>query len=161
VTISEDAQVSIVLADYAAQDGSGKINIIGAGWGITGLQPTGLTPELAVVAFIELPPRYRGERFATCVKLVDEAGDPVTLPGPGGNPQALRVQQLITVDPPMAPGIHIPGNVPSLQKVVLRLGNGLPLSPNQMYKWICEVDGTDKASIAFYIAGPPPPPVIG
>jgi hypothetical protein len=161
VTITDDARVSIILADYANQDAVQKINILGGGWQITAVGPNGLTAEQAVVVFIEVPPQYRGDQFAAGLSLVNEAGDPVQFPGPDGQLQALRIQQLVRVDPPVTPGVHIPGHVPSRAQLVTRLGNGLPLAPGQLYTWIFEIDGNPKASISFFVAGPPPGPVIG
>ena len=161
MSIADDSQVSIVLSDYGNQDAAGKVNVLGAGWSFTGVQPNGFTPELAVTVFLEIPSKYRGESFATCLKLLNQAGDPVNFPGPTG-PQPLRVQQLVTVDIPAGPpGVPLPPNMPSNQKVAMRLSNGLPLSPNELYRWVFEIDGNDKAAVAFYVAGPPPGPVIG
>jgi len=161
VTISEDARVSIIMADYANQDAVQKINILGAGWQITGVGQNGLTAEQAVLVIVEVPPRYRGEQFAASLSLLNEANEAVQLQGPDGQPQALRIAQLARVDPPMMPGVYIPNHVPSRVQILTRFGNGLPLAPNHLYTWAFEIDGNPKASVSFFVVPPPAGPVIG
>src|SRR5262249_2991920 len=153
-----------VLADYAVADASQKANILGAGWQITGLAATGMTPGCAVVVFVEIPARYRGEQFAIVIPLMNEAAQPVMLPAiAGGELQAIRMQQLATVNPPLLPGVHLPTNMPSRVQYIIQLQNGLPLPPNQLYRWEVEIDGNKRLdwNYWFYVAGPPPGPVIG
>jgi hypothetical protein len=161
VSIADDATVSIVLADFANEDVSKKINMLGAGWQLTGLGPNGVTAEAAIVVLVQVPSQYRGQQFAIGLTLLNEAGDPVSFPSPSGEPMPLRIQQLCNVDPPVVPGIHVPNHVPSSVQIVLRLGNGLPLPPNQLYTWSFEIDGNKKSRLSFYVAGPPPGPVLG
>lgn len=161
MSIAEDITVSIVLADFANEDSGKKINMLGAGWSVTSVQPTGLTPEAAVVVLMQIPAKYRGQDFAASLTLCDQWGEPVTFPSPTGQPTRLRVQQLVTVDPPMLPGLALLASVPSSAHIVMRLGNGLPLPPNQLYTWVFEIDGNKRASLSFFVAGPRPGPVIG
>jgi hypothetical protein len=166
VSIADDVTVAIIVADYAAADASSKVNILGGGWQVTGLTATGLTPGQALAVLVDVPAKYRGEQFALGVTLINEANEPVMLPsvaGPTGEPQAVRMQQLMTVDPPIVPGLHLPPNVPSRVQMIIHLPNGLPLPPNQLYRWEVEVDGNKKPhwQASFYVAGPPPGPVLG
>lgn len=164
MSIADDVSVALFIADYGVADASQKLNILGGAWQICGLNAaTGLTPPQTVVTILEVPAKYRGEQFALSLTLLNEAGDPVEVPGPTGESQALRVQQLAKVDPPMAPGVHIPPHVPSRVQTILNLANGLPLAPNNLYRWELEVDGNRKPHwrVSFFVVGPPPPPVIG
>lgn len=161
MSIADEAQVALVLADIANEDAAKKINMLGAGWYITGLGPTGFTPEQTIVVMIEVPSTYRGEQYAICLKLLDEAGAAVSFPGPSGEQTPLRIQQLVRVDPPIVAGTHIPPHVPSRNQILMRLPNGLPLSPNHVYRWVFEIDGNDLASCSFYVAGAPPSPLLG
>lgn len=162
MSIADDASVSIILAEHASEDPGKRVNILAAGWAITGFVPvSATTPPQAVVVFVQVPSRYRGEQVAVGLSLLDQTGSPVQLPGPTGSPTALRIQHLALIDPPLLPGVHIPDFVPSTIQVVMRLDSGLPLRPNEMYTWEFELDGTPVARRSFYVAGPPPNPVLG
>jgi hypothetical protein len=160
-SISDDANVSIILADYAAEDAAKKINMLGGGWTVTAVQPNGLTPAQAVVALIQVPGKYRGQQMAVALTLVNEAGDPVTFPSPAGQATPLRIQQLVLINPPIVPGIMLPDHMPCSVQIVISLDNGLPLPPNQVYTWRFEIDGNEVGHQSFYCAGPNPGPVLG
>lgn len=161
--ISDNARVKVLLADFASQDASNKINLLGANWSITGLQQTGLTPAQSLVVFVDVPSRFYGEDFAVSLTLVDEAGDPVTVPSPSGEMQALRVQQLARAERVVMPGANLPPDLPGRVQVVLNFTNGIPLTPGRNYRWRVEIDGNTNAQweVDFYVVGPPPGPVIG
>lgn len=161
--LSENARVKVLHADYASQDASNKVNLLGANWTITAIQPTGLTPPQSVVVFVDVPPRFHGDNFAVSVTLVDETGDPVSAPGPTGEMQALRIAQLARADRPIAPGVNLPSDLPGRFQMILNFANGIPLAPGARYRWRVEIDGNTHPQweADFYVVAPPPPPVIG
>lgn len=163
--IADEARVSVILADYASVDAINKANVIGAGWQIAGIDPTtGMTAPQSLLVMIDLPPRYYNEDFALAITLLDQAGEPVKVPGPTGEPQAMRIAQLAKAEEPVFPGGNVPrGLVPSHVQVLMSFAAGIALAPGQLYTWQVEIDGDAKPTwrLSFFVAGPPPPPVIG
>lgn len=160
MSISEDAIVSIILADYAVADASQKVNILGAGWQVTGVTPGGLTPAQALVVLVEVPARYRGDQFSLAATLLNDAGDPVMVPDPHGatpETQALRVEQLIQVESPSVPGADMLEEMPSHIQMIVFPQGGLPLFPGKLYRWEVEIDGNRNRQWrrTFYVADPP------
>lgn len=163
--VADDACVSLILADYAAADAINKVNVIGAAWQISGVQPeTGLTPPQSLVVFIDLPPKHYNEEFALTVALLDDTGNPVQIPGPTGEPQALRISQLAKAEKPTFAQPGIPQNVvPTHVQIVANFPGGLPLAPGRLYSWQVDIDGDAKPAwrVSFFVAGPPPAPILG
>lgn len=163
MSIAEDARALILLSDFANADAAGKANILGAGWQVTGLQASGFTAPHTLVVLISAPPRYYGHEFAIALTLSDETGQAVQLPGPAGNLQAMRIQQIVKVERPNLPGVLTHDKVWGHAKALVNLPNGLPLEGNHSYEWTLEVDGSANPqwSTSFYVAGPPSGPVVG
>jgi hypothetical protein len=177
VSLAQELRVTLVLADYANTDASGKVNLIGGGWQITNIMPNGMTGPQYLLTLIDVPARHLGEEFATGWSLFDEktgsvvrmpAAPPgqVVPPGPSGlgaPTQALRVQQLVKAEKPSIPNLHLPPDFQGRIQTILAFPEGLPLSPNGQFSWRLEVDGTHLKHwrVTFITAGPPPPPVIG
>jgi hypothetical protein len=164
MSIFSDCRVAVLLADYAVADASGKLNMLGAGFNITGLQATGLTPPQYVVTIVDVPARYIGQDFPVGLELKDDTnGQTVTVPGPTGNLEALRIQQLAKADPPHVPGVYLPPTLWSRVQFVMGFPNGLPLQPGGLYHWRVEIEGQHRPgwSAHFHVAGPPPAPVFG
>ena len=162
--LAEDSHAQVLIADYIGTDAAGKINALGAGFVITGLQATGLTPPQYVVALIDVASEHAGREFPLLLELRDiEANVPVQVPGPTGGTEALRIQQLVKAERPQVPGIYLPENLFSRVQVSLGFPNGLPLAPGRLYEWRLEVNGTSQPGwrARFYVAGPPPAPVFG
>jgi hypothetical protein len=159
MSIGEEARAQLILADYANADAAQKLNLLGGGWQVTSITQSGLTPPQALVAAIEVPERYAGEEFPVSLTLVDEAGEPVKIPGPSGNIDALRIAQLVKAERPNVPGILLHGKVWSRVQVILNFAGGLPLRPGQSYTWGLEIDGhhNPQWSANFYVAAPPQP----
>jgi hypothetical protein len=155
--ISENARVIVLLADFANQDPANKINLLGAHWNITGVQPNGATFPQAVVIFVELPPRFKGKDFTLSVALLDEAGNPVDEPSPTGERQPLRLQQAFRLEQPGLPEADMPPDVPARIQAVLNFPIGIPLATNKQYRWHVEIDDTAKPEwdANFYVVGPP------
>lgn len=162
-SIASTVRLTVVLADYAMVDQSNKVNILGAGWQLTGTGPNGVTPQQSLVVLFEVPPVHLGEQFAISITLYDEAGVPVQIPGPTGEMQPLRAQQLVQAERPQVPGVALPNTLPGRGQMVMSLINGLPLAGGQSYTWRVEVDGNSNPQweASFYVVGPPPAPVFG
>ncbi|MGW1361467.1 hypothetical protein ACWCQP_29095 [Streptomyces chartreusis] len=163
MSIAEDVRALILLSDYANADAAGKANILGAGWQVTGLLPSGFTAPQTLVVLISVPPRYYGQEFAIALTLCDETGQAVQLPGPAGNLQAMRIQQIVKGDRPNLPGVLTHDKVWGHAKALVNLPNGLPLQGSHSYEWRLEIEGSTNPqwSTSFYVAGPPSGPVVG
>lgn len=166
MSIFQDAHVVVLIADYIGVEATGKINALGAGFGLAGLAPTGLTAPQYVIALVDVPAKYNGQQFALALELRDETtGQPVMLPtAPDGLLQPLRLQQAVTVQLVQAPGLYLPvDSVKARVQMPLGFGDGLPLTPGHAYAWKVEIDGQSQKGwkAYFYVPGPPPPPVFG
>lgn len=164
MALADDAVVQVFIADHVGIDGGGKLNALGAGFMVSGLQPTGLTSPQAIAVTIDVPSRYVGQDFTLSLELRNEAnGSVVTVPGPSGSPEALRLVQLSKVERPNIPGLHLPPGVPTRVQVVTAFVNGLPLSLGTQYTWRVEIDSQHHKgwTATFYVPGPPPGPVFG
>lgn len=164
--LADKARVSIVLADYAAADAINKVNILGAGFALCGVDfQTGAIPPQTLIVFVDTPPEFYGEDYTLSVALRDSSGEPVEISGPDGSPQPMRVAQVVRAEAPVfPPGTNVPKDVVwSHAQVCLQLMNGLPLKPGDYYTWSVQVDATDRPewSVSFYVAGPPHPVVLG
>ena len=160
----------VLLADYIGVDLAGKVNVLGGGFTVTGLQPqlsspgTLVTAPQYVAAIIDVPATAAGDQLPVTLELSDEdTGTAVVVPYPDGTEQALRVTQMITVQRAQIPGFAVPRDLPCRLQTVLGFPNGLPLAPGHRYVWKLEVDGVRYKSWSahFFVAAPPPAPVVG
>jgi len=150
-----------MLADFALVDGMGKINCIGVGWQVTGIDPaTGSTAPQSVVLLVDVAPQHIGETYALEIGLYDDADELVSLPGPVGELQPLRIGQSITATRPVMPGRSDPAW--SHGQIVIHFGAGLPLTPGHEYTWRARIDGDDEYrwETSFYVAGRQHGPVV-
>ncbi|MGI8538129.1 MAG: hypothetical protein ACR2K2_17000 [Mycobacteriales bacterium] len=164
MSIFDDAHVVLLQADYVGVDPTGKVNAIGAGFTVTAVQQTGTTAPMHLVALIDVPSKYAGKEFAFSLELRDdETGAPVQIPGPSGQMESMRIQQVIKGERLNVPGAYIPEAMFVRMQVAIGFMNGLPLGPGRFYHWRAEIDGRhDKSWTArFYILGPPPALVFG
>lgn len=164
MAISDDVLVTVLLADYVGVDASGKVNAIGAGFGVAGLSPNGLTAPQHVAVLVDVPGGYAGEETSVTLELRnDRTGQVVSLPSPSGQAEAVRISQLMQIQAPERPGVYLPRDVRVRQHLLVNFGNGLPLSPGTSYQWRVDVDGVHRQDWGafFYVLGPPPGPVIG
>ena len=163
MTLRDDALVTVLLADYIAVDGAGKLTAVGAAFTLTGLQPDGNTPPQHVAVLVDVPSSMIGQDFSFSLSLRDaDNGDPVLVPGQNG-PEPLQVAPVMRAQPPAAPGLHVPSNLPGRVQIVLGFPQGLPLVQGRTYRWSVELDGPSHPawSATFHVAGPPPGPVFG
>ncbi|OAN37435.1 hypothetical protein [Microbacterium sp. H83] len=155
-------RASITLADYVNIDGGGKANLIGAGIALLGFDPQqGVTTPFALyVRLISAMPTT--DQPAVEILLVDASGQPVMLPGPMGEGQAMRISQNVEFPPPAAPGVTIPsGALPSVAQFAINFANGLPLAPGHSYSWRVQLDHDVIGSESMFIPLPAPGPVLG
>jgi hypothetical protein len=164
VAAPDGTRAVLLLADYITADASGKLTVVGAGFTVAAVQQTGTTSPQYLAGLIDVPSSHAGRQLAVTVELRDETDDAVArIPGPSGQPEALRIQQLMLVERPQLPGVAVPEGMFCRVQFLLGFPNGLPLPPNREYAWKLEIDGTRLKSwqARFYVAGPPPPPIIG
>lgn len=154
------------LADHAAVDAGKKINALGIGFSVVGADlATGLTGPQTVVALIEVPPTFYDVDYVVTLTLRGPDDTPVTLPGPVGQPQAVRMTQTLRAETPVFdPSFNVPRQtVWAHSQVLVNLSNGLPLPLGNLYTWTLELDDTrrDEWAVGFYVPGPRPGPVFG
>lgn len=163
---AESAHVTLLMADYASGDSQGKLNIIGGGVTVLGLEETAgaTTAPHAVVAIVSFGAEFVGESPAVELALEDEQGALVELPGPAGVPQFLRVGQAEQLKPLVITGRRVPNNAirPSVQ-FVMHFATGLPLVAGRQYLWRIKVDHEtrDEWTLAFYVPALATGPVVG
>lgn len=164
MSIAQECQAIILIADYIAVDAGGKLNAIGAGFAITGVQSTGFTGAMTVGVLIDVPTQHLGKNFAISLDLRDaDTSSVVQIAGVSGQPEALRVQHVVVAERPLIPGMYLPPDLHGRVQMILAFPNGLPLRPGRSYEWRLEVDGTHRKGWVsrFHVAGPAPQPVIG
>jgi len=164
VALLDDARVTVLLADYIAVDAAGKLTAVGAAFTLTGLQPDGHTPPQHVAVLVDVPAGNLSQDFSLDLSLRDEeSGQAVIVPGPSGEMEPLRVAQVMRAQPPQAPGLHLPSDLPGRVQIVIGFPQGLPLTQGRGYRWVVELDGQSRPewSSGFYVPAPPPGPVFG
>lgn len=166
MSLFDDAQVRVLLADYIGVDLGGKINAIGAGFSLAHLQPNGLTGPQHIIAIVDLPGRYGGQQFSLELELRDETSDEAfsVAAGPDGRTHPLRFANVVTAPVPAVPGVHLPlDQVTTQVHLPLAIIDGLPLTAGHAYAWRVKLDGQTKQGwhSRFYVPGPPPPIVFG
>jgi len=165
MSLADDSNVWVVVADYAAADQAGKLNIIGGAFQLVGTTPSGqlLTP-LAVMVVLEVPRKYAGEDCALTLELRNETtGEAAKVPTPDGSMETLRVAQNIPISVPAVPGISVPPDVPCRVNFAMQIAPGLPLQPNNAYAWRVSLDGKHRKGweAKFWTVSGPTPPVFG
>lgn len=123
-------KVTMLLADHA-QVADGKLNVIGAGWTITGPMPT----PSALALIFDVPWDRSNEQITFRLELVDQDGHPVMVPTPEGE-QPLFIEGAFEVGRP--PGIK--RGTPLTNPIAINLGPQ-PLQPGGRYEWRLTVNG--------------------
>lgn len=159
---SDAITATILLADFANISSDGKLNLIGGGIQLLGFNPEqGLTAAFTVYVGLSSPMPLDGAP-AVEILLADASGNVVQLPGPAGEPQALRISQNVEFSLPAVVGLDIPkGALPSTSQFVIGFTNGLPLQVGHSYTWRVQVDHEVIASKTMYLPAPTPLPVLG
>jgi hypothetical protein len=161
---ADSAKAEVWLADFCNVDGAGKLNVVGGGITMIGVNPAlGVTTPFAVVARVSFAPKFVGESPAVELALERDDGSLVMVPGPTG-PQYVRVGSAGPLKPAVAPGAHVPPNTirPSTQ-FVMHFANGLPLEVDHAYMWRVKIDHDtcEKWTEIFYVVRADPQPVTG
>lgn len=166
MSISNDAQVTILLADFANVDGQGKINAVGAGITNFMMGPGAqATSPFAVVVVIMIEPKHVGSDYAFSLELHDITRGHIAKVGggPGGQMQPLRAQQSITVEPfqVQAPFAK-PDHARAQNIIAMNFPTGLPLQPGT-YEWKVSIDTQTRQQwrYRFHVLGPAPGIVFG
>lgn len=151
-------KINVILADIGAQDASGKLNLLGAGWSQISVLPSGRTSDFAVAVLMEAPWDKCNREIELVMELHDEDGKPVMIPGPV-DPQPLRISQQIIV--PTIPGS--PNGSPGTANMLMNLQGGLALYPGASYRWVLTIDGErdDAWTAGFFVQRQPAAPTIG
>jgi hypothetical protein len=123
----------VLLADSAAADqASGKVHLLGAGWSITASP----LPAHAVVALVGVPWDQTNRQHAIRLALLDAAGVRVLAPAAdSGEPAPVALEAKLEVGRP--PGLP-PGSVIDAPFMV-SIPAGLPLAPGR-YVWQLEIN---------------------
>jgi hypothetical protein len=133
-------RASIMLADFAETDPSGKVHVLGAGWSVTGPQ----TGPQAVVGFIQASAEQAGGLIPFILRLTDRTGEVVEVHGPAGM-QRMEINGQVEMREPDG------WNESADLNVVFAINVAVPLPQGQPYTWSLEVDGKDLASTTFYV----------
>jgi hypothetical protein len=139
-------QTVIVLGDFAERDtASGKVHILGAGWTVTGPEPT----SQAVIIFVKVPADRARTPIPITLRLLDEAGRIVKVPGAAGV-QRLEVFGQIEMGEP-----ETWEDSADLDAVFSVNVGPLLLQPGARYTWSVDVDGKEAASTEFRVRPAP------
>lgn len=133
---------TMLLCD-SAEAVNGKLYILGAGW--SQLLMPDFPTNMALAIKIAVPWDQANERHRVVVMLNDADGNPVELPGPEGNPVAVRNEAEFETGRP--PGL-MPGT--ELDAPLVFNFQGIPL-PAGAYVWVLEVDGHPMARTPFRV----------
>jgi hypothetical protein len=139
-------------------DPTGKLHLLGAGWSMTQLLPTGGTPDSAVAMFIEVPWDLCNRELRLNLELLDQDLNPVVVQTPAG-PSAIRVSQPIVVN--SIPGA--PNGSDGEAAIIVQLRGGLPLAAATWYKWRASIDGHEEhiGEAKFFVQRQPSAPTFG
>ncbi len=158
------ASASVLVADFANADSSGKLNMIGGALQyISRVQMPGFgvgLPPMTVVVIIDVPAEYGQTDFSLVLTLRDGAGKPVQVPAQApGESQAMRISQIANA----RRGPEQPTGILGRVQLVMSLATGIPLQPGEAYYWELEINGhTDRNwRASFYVYPDPPQPIIG
>jgi hypothetical protein len=124
--------VTLALADYV-RAADGKLDLLGAGWTITGPGPA----NFGIGILLEARPGEFGQQHEVLLELVDEDGRLV--PVPDGEEALLRIEGQIEVLPP--PG-HPPA-LPVVMPVAFNAAN-VPLPAGRRLEFRLWIDGETK-----------------
>lgn len=126
-------RVTLLLADHA-QAADGKLNVIGAGWTITGPQPS----PFAIGLIFDVPWDRANEEIRFRLELVDQDGNAVEIETPEGL-QPVSIEGGFEVGRP--PGIK--RGTPLTFPAAINMGPQ-PLQPGGRYEWRLTVDGESR-----------------
>jgi uncharacterized protein DUF6941 len=139
-------RVRMLLCD-AAQAVNGKLYILGAGWNVTGPDPT----PSAIALQVDVPWDEANERHRLKLSLVTQDGHPVRIPTPAGEHPVEFATEF---------EIGRPAGHPNGSPLNAVLGVNLPplpLPPASRFEWRCYVDNeTDESWMCAFSTRPAP-----
>lgn len=156
--IAGAATVDILLADFANSDAVGKGNIVGSGLAVLGLDQQGLTARFSLIVLVHLPDAHLPSEFPLEIALLDDAGQIISIPGAvPGEPQMLRIAQIVTMEKPSLPMLPIAARIRlgARHQSVIDFANGLQLTPG-VYSWRVLLDGDESVEWRYNFAVPGP-----
>ena len=140
-------RASLILCDFAEPElVGGKVHMLGAGWSVTGPQPSMQT----VVALIKVGWNEANRPVDFVLRLTDGDGAVVHVPSPAGA-QALEFTGKMEVGRP--PGIPEGSEIDASFVVPLQ---PLSLTPGQRFTWRLSFGDQEVASESFYMRPLPP-----
>lgn len=140
---------TLILADAAQTDPSGKLHTLGLGWSVIGTP----TPPMALVVLIDCPWDQANVKHKIEIDLLDADGHQVSFQtGPLGDPQpAVHIEAEFEAGRP--PGV--PAGTPLRQGLSLVLGPGFPLVGGQKYEFRLTIGGEPMdSSLATFLVRP-------
>jgi hypothetical protein len=142
---------AVILCDFAEQDPTGKVHMLGAGWSVMGPAPA---PH-AVVIFVKGPVDLQAPLPVT-LRLLDADGNVVVMPGGAGMQRFEFPGQILMRMPPVADAAV------GFGAFTINV-SPLPFQPGARYRWVLEVDGKEAASAEFMVLKPESPasPTVG
>lgn len=137
-----------LLADYAAP-ADGKVTVVGAGWSVTGPDPS----PFAIVAMVSVPWDRTNELHILQLDLLDEDGKPAKpLGAPPDLPSPFHIEQPFEVGrPPGVPrGTDLEWNLPMNFAPI-------PLEGGHRYVWQFHLDGEMNAewNLSYFVRPTP------
>ncbi|WP_327102661.1 DUF6941 family protein [Nonomuraea glycinis] len=138
----------LVLSDAASTDvATGKINVLGAGWSVTGPAVS----MAAVTGFLRIPWEEVEQKICFVVRLQDEEGQPV-------RPFA-EEDSTLSFSGEFAPNID--QAEPMARRVPLNVSFAIPIPPlpltaGHVYEWILAANDVEVASVSFVVRAEAP-----
>lgn len=141
-------RASIILCDFAEQDQpGGKVHMLGAGWSITGPQPS----QHAVAVLIKVGWNEANRQHDFQLQLMDADANTVSVPSPAGT-QALIFNGRFEVGRP--PGIPEGSEIDTSFVIGIQ---PIQLPGGQRYTWRLEIDNEPYAAETFFFRAMPLP----
>lgn len=159
---SDQIEASITVGDFVNVDAANKVNVIGGGIRVIGLNSeSGLSAPIGLFVQLASPLPTEGDGPAVELVLTTATGAIVKI-GQGPQSQAVRIAQTVEFGYASPASVVIPrGALPASAQIVLNFPTGLPLRAGYSYQWRLQIDHEVKATYSFFVAGNQPPPVFG
>ncbi|WP_062345957.1 hypothetical protein [Herbidospora yilanensis] len=141
----------LLLADAANSDtSSSKVNMLGAGWSITGPAPQ----AAAITGFLRVAWDEARDDISFTLRLFDGAGESVRPFADNDRPLHFKGTFTLPDDEPAdSTAKQIPLNFAFSIAIP-----PLPLQPGGVYRWVLEAQGADVAWVAFAVRPEKPAP---
>lgn len=140
--LAHEAQVTLVIADFANADVAGKINVVGGGVAFLGRQAPNHSAAFTLAVSVAVPEKHAGKQYALSIELHDiTTGELVKVPSDNGGLEPLRAQQAVTVAPiVLDPNVVKPDDVMVSHNVILNFTAGIPLPEGHSFEWRVQID---------------------